>query len=116
MTTSPGSLTRSNLTSNSKRALNSPRADAQRQIKYHKLKYIESAGCLSMPKDNKLRLFQYFLTESRLDEAADGVKLAALYGSLGVEADRIVSYYTDATTNFARTILRLAEWFGEVNL
>ena len=66
-----------------------------------------------MPWDNWLRLFQFFLTGSRLEGAADEVRLAVLYGSLGGEAALVASDLTDATTDFATTLQRLTERFGE---
>lgn len=57
-----------------------------------------------MPWNNYHPFFQHFLTESGLDEAADGVKLAVLYDLLGGKNARVASDITKATKDFATTI------------
>ena len=85
----------------------------QRRIQLFNPAYMELSGTPSMPWDNWLRLFKFFVTASGLDTGTDELKLAVLYGSLGANAARIASDLTDANTTYDDSIARLTERFGE---
>ena len=74
---------------------------------------MESAGATSMPWDNRVRLYKFFVKASGLDTATVELKLAVLYGSLGAHAARIASNLTDTHTTYDDSITRLTERFGE---
>ena len=87
--------------------------DSQRRIQFFRPAYLEAAGVPSMPWANWLRLYDYFIVGSGLNNSVDGLRLAVLFGSLGTEAARVASDLTDATTPYDETIRRLTERFGE---
>ena len=74
---------------------------------------MEASEAPSMPWENWLRLYRFFLTGSGLNTASDEMRLAVLYGSLGSEAARIASNLTDDNTSYDETLKRLGERFGE---
>ena len=76
----------------------------QRRIQFFNPAYMESSGAPSMPWDNWLRLFKFFVTASGLDTATEKLKLAVLYGSLGANAARIASDLTDANSTYDDSI------------
>lgn len=92
---------------------NAKPTDSQRRIKYLHLVYLEASGAPSMPWENWRWLLDLFLTGSNLDAAAEKMKLAVLFGSLGAEGTRVAFYLTDGTTNYNDTMIRLSDRFGE---
>ena len=83
----------------------------QRQIQFYNPAYMESSGAPSMPWDNWLRLYIFFVTASGFDTANKELKLAVLHRSLGANAARIASDLTDAHTTYDDFITRLTERF-----
>ena len=77
---------------------------------------MESFGAPSMPWDNWLRFFKFFVTASGLDTATEELKQAVLYGSLCANAARIASDITDAKATYDDSVTRLTERFGERQL
>ena len=90
-----------------------PAPPSQYRIQFFHPVYMESPSAPTMPWDNWLRLFRFFVTGSNLVGAADELRLAVLYGSLGAEAAHIASNLTDASTSYDETLKRLTERFGE---
>ena len=85
----------------------------KRRIQCFHPAYMSTSGAPSMPWDNWLRMFKFFVTASGLDKEIKELKLAVLYNSLGANTARIVSDLTDAHTTYDDSITRLTERFGE---